>query len=165
MSYGFQSAIVARIVDHALAGDVDLDFYSPTQFGVAVPTTGATDSFVIDADAAYVCYMLNGSVFQPAGTNINAPDLLVDIKNQGSGRYFSFKPMHWVTIIGNAQNPSQLPEPKILAPASNVQTILTNNSGGQYARADLTWVGIKLFMRGNFTLADLSLPVDFNYAR
>jgi hypothetical protein len=165
MSYGVQSAIVQRIIDHALAGDVDIDYYSPTQFGVAVPTTGATDSFVIDGDAAFVVYQLNGSVFQPAGTNIASPDLLVDIKNQGSGRYFSFKPMHWVTMIGTGQNPFQLPEPKILAPTSNVTTTLTNNSGGSFARADLTWVGVKLFMRGNFTLADLSLPIDFAYAR
>lgn len=162
----FQSAMLARIEMHALAGDVDLDYYSPVAFkNVALPTTGANDSIVIDGDAAFVLYEINGAIFQPAGTYIANPDVLVDIRNAGSGRYFSQSPMHWLTIVGTAQNPFELPEPKLLPAQSQIVINLTNNIGAQQAEVNMTWVGIKLFLRGGFTLEDMSLPVDFAYSR
>lgn len=161
-----QSAMLARIEAHALAGDVDIDYFSPVLFkNAALPTTGLSDSVTIDGDAAFVLYCVNGAIEQPAGTFIQFPDILVDVRNAGSGRYFSQSPMHWQTFVGNAQYPFYLPEPKLIAPNSTFTIVLTNNSGGQYAEANMTLVGVKLFMRGGFTLADLSVPVDFAYSR
>jgi len=159
------SAINALIREHVMMGDLAIFDYFPPLFGVALPTTGATASITIDNDASFILYQINGNVSQPAGTNIPFPDILVDIKNQGSGRYFSNNPMHWNTIVGNAQNPYWLPEPLILAGGSNVQIQLTNLNGAQYARVDMTWGGIKIRGTNGFNERDLMTPIDFAYQR
>ena len=161
---GQMSATLSILYEHVLAGDVTIIDFMPVAFGVALPTTGATDAIVIDMDASFVLYYMNGNVSQPAGTNIPAPDILIDIKNQGSGRYFSKSPMHWNSVIGNAQNPFYIPEPFILSGGSNVQITLTNLSGGSFARVDLTWVGVKVRpLRANFDLQNLMTPLDYGY--
>lgn len=165
MNANLDSATVTLLREHVLNGDVVIVDFFPTAFGVSLPTTGATDSITIDMDSSFILYYINGNVSQPAGTNIPFPDILVDIKNQGSGRYFSKQPMHWNTMVGNAQNPFFIPEPYLLAGGSNLQIQLTNLSGGSFARVDMTWIGIKARGQQGFNLSDLSMPIDFAYSR
>lgn len=162
--YG-SGAIDALLSDALLNGDISVINFEPTAFGVALPTTGAVDSIVIDQDATFVLYAITGNVSQPAGTNIPFPDITVDMRNQGSGRYFSKNPMHWNTMVGNAQNPFFMVQPVVLPGSSNIQITLANLSGGNYARVDLTWVGVKArTLRPGFNLLDLLSPVDFAYS-
>ena len=159
------TAVDQILQDAVMNGDITIIEFLPTAFGVALPTTGAQDSITIDMDSSFILYGWNGNVSQPAGTNIPFPDILVDIKNQGSGRYFSKNPMHWNTIIGNAQNTFYMTNPVVLPGGSNLQITLTNLSGGSFARVDITWIGVKARSLNNFDLLQLLSPADFAYTR
>lgn len=168
----FNSAVVQAVMDHAAVGDILIDTFVATFFGsgVSLPTTGATDSFTVQQDAGFLVYYLTGAVFQPVGTVIASPDVFVQVNSQGSGRYLSNNPMHWVSIIGDAKNPLPIPEPKIWMPAAVIQVQLTNTSGGNFAEVSLSMIGTKLFPQKNFQMSDLlrdvasgGLPVAYAY--
>lgn len=159
------SAVDQILQEAVLAGDIVLIDFFPTAFGVAMPTTGVQDSIVIDQDSSFVLYAWNGNVSQPAGTNIPFPDITVDVKNQGSGRYFSKNPMHWNTVVGNGQNTFYFQTPVIIPGGSNLQISLLSPSQTAYARVDFTWIGIKARALNGFDLLQLMAPADFAYTR
>lgn len=153
------SAIQEQLKQMALMQECDLDWFDYNIFGVALPTTGANDSFSISSDSDFLLFQINGSAFQPAGTNIANPDILLDISDDGSERSFSTDPIHWVTIVGNAQNPGTLNEPKLITKKSTITVALTNLSGGAFARVDLAFRGVKIFYTSQFRREDLAAYV------
>lgn len=159
-----QSAVLAQIRAHALAGNIWLQGFEIPLFNTSLPTTGAADSFVVDGDAAFVVYYINGDVFDPITTYIENPNIMINIQNAGSGQYLSRDPMSWVSTIGTAKNPFVIPEPIILPPSSNVAVSLTNQSGQAYDQVNMVWIGAKLKCRPGFTLDDLSAPVAIDFA-
>ena len=159
------SAVDMILREAVLNGDITLIEFMPTAFGVPLPTQGVIDSIVIDQDSSFILYGWNGNISQPAGTNIPFPDVTIDVRNQGSGRYFSKNPMHWNTIMGNSQNTFFFRNPIVIPGASNLQITLSNLSGTGYARVDMTWIGDKARSLNNYDLANLLAPADFAYTR
>ena len=160
------SAVDLILREAVLNGDITLIEFFPTAFGVALPaSTAVIDSIVIDQDASFILYGWAGNISQPAGTNIPFPDVTLDVRNQGSGRYFSKNPMHWNTVMGNAQNVFFFRNPVVIPGASNLQITLTNLTAAGYARVDMTWIGDKARSLNNYDLSNLLAPADFAYTR
>lgn len=155
-----QSALIDQLKVLSRVGLIGQIPYMPTAFGVPLPTTGAGDTVVIDGDAAALIYYLNGSVFQPAGTNIDEPDILLNIQDAGSGRFLSRDPLHWITIVGSALRPFIFPDPWLVMPNSNIAITLTNLSGAPYGRIDLTLVCSKIIARKGFALSLIGQPTE-----
>jgi hypothetical protein len=160
-----QSALMDQLSVLSRCGLIGEIPFMPTAFGVPLPITGAGDTIVIDGDAAALAFYLNGSVFQPAGTEIDEPDILLQIQDAGSGRYLSREPMHWMTVVGTALRPFIFPSPWLTMPNSNIAITLTNLSGAQYGRVDLTLVCSKIFGRRGFNLGEIGQPTEEILAR
>lgn len=166
------SAICAVVQERVLQGLLRTVDYTPTAFdGVALPTSGANDTLVIDSEAAFLCYAVHGAAFSSGPTFAQFPAITVNLRNSGSGRYLSQEPFSWVTMIGNAQYPYYLPEPWFLPATSNLAIALSNFSGSQYANVYMTFIGVKLFPQNGYDISELAAPggqgmpvTNFNYS-
>lgn len=148
--------LVARLTADRLVRTID---YAPTAFGTdALPTTGATGTLIIDGDADFLLYNINGAAFSAAATYVQFPNITINLRNAGSGRYLSQSPMHWVTIVGSAQYPFYLPEPWFLPKTSNLTITLANLSGSQFTNVSMTFVGYKVFPMNGYDMSDFNGP-------
>lgn len=150
-----QSSMVDAIETAKAEGYIRTKWFTYNRTENAVTTSGVTDNFQISNVSDFLLWYVNGSVFQPAGTNIPTPDLLVNLSDSNAGWQFSDFPVHWVQFVGTAQNPFILPDPRLLEMNSTISLQITNQTGGTLAQINLCLSGLQVFYFGGFTRADL----------
>lgn len=153
-----RSAVREALEQQQALGNVKLNFFiAKLQFEAVAPGAfNPAPSFQIANNMDFLLEYVNGSVFQPAGTNIPAPDLTVNLTNNSTGWIFSDNPMTWVELVGTAQNPFILPEPKLIPGNSSVKCNLVNRTAATtFALVDISFVGCQVFTFNGFTIDDL----------
>jgi hypothetical protein len=156
------SAVVDAIETAKAEGYVKTKFFEYNRTENTLATGGGvtpTDNFQISNVSDFLLWYINGSVFQPAGTNIAAPDILVNLQDSNSGWMFSDQPVHWVQTVGTAQNPFILPDPRLLNMNSTIQLFLNNQTGGTLAQVNLCLAGLQVFYYKGFTRDDLPVQL------
>jgi hypothetical protein len=86
--------------------------------------TSAQNNILIEADSAFRVNKLSAQSVN--GGNILASVL---IRDSGSGRQLSNQPVYVRALFGTAENPFILPVPRVFAPRSTIQFVLTNLDG------------------------------------
>jgi len=150
------SAVEAALQEQVAVGNVKLNFFTfNLTFLAAAPGAITPQSFQISNNMNFLLQYITGAVYQPAGTNIPSPDLLVALQDNSSGWLYSDSPVHWLQTVGNAQFPFILPEPKLIPSNASIQCKLTNNSAVTFARVDLCLMGVQVFTYNGFDIYDL----------
>jgi hypothetical protein len=127
-------------------GKVELDPFTYSVNFITLAASVATPGNIpINADSDFVIRYSMISVFQPIGTPIASPDLLITIFDTGSGRNLQDQAQHVTNVMGTAQRPYIWPEPKLVAGSSVLTVTLTNNTAGTFARVDVALGGFKVF--------------------
>ena len=84
----------------------------------------------IQSDSDFVMTYLSASVVVTAtGAIINAPFAFAQITDTGTGKTFFNQQTLVGLAFGNGGNPFFLPAPRVIAPNTNVQFSVTNNTG------------------------------------
>lgn len=153
------SAMVQAIEDAKVEGYVKTKFFTYNRTENTVTVAGVVDNFQISNVSDFLLWYIVGSVFQPAGTNIPSPDILVNLADSNSGWMFSDFPVHWIQTVGTAQNPFILPDPRLLQQNSSISMTLTNQTGGNLAQVNLALSGLQVFYYKGFTRDDLPVQL------
>jgi hypothetical protein len=153
------SAVVDALETARQEGYVKTKWFTYNRTENAVTVSGVTDNFQISNVSDFLLWYINGTVFQPAGTNIPNPDLLLLLTDSNAGWQFSDFSTHWGQIVGTAQNPFILPDPRLLEANSSVQMQITNQTGGTLAQVNLCLSGLQVFYYGGFTRNDLPVQL------
>lgn len=137
---------------------IQLDLFSLTFDWVATLGIGATVTVVqtISADSDFAVYQISGAAYSAAATNVPAPNIVVTIIDQGSGRALQNNPVPWINVVGTAQLPFVLPEAKIFNGNGSIAITLTNLSGVAFTpNLSITLTGVKIFYRSGVTRQSL----------
>lgn len=150
------SAVQDELQHQVALGNVKLNFFTfKLTFINAAPGAVAPQSFQISNNINFLLMYINGTVFDPAGTNIPAPDLMINLSDNSTGWLFSDNPVHWMEIVGNAQNPGILPEPKLIPSNASINCAITNRSATTFDTIDLALIGAQVFTYNGFRIEDL----------
>ena len=152
-----RSALMEALNEEVQAGNIKLNFFVLNRLFLAVaPGTPAPQNFQIPNNLDYLLCYINGAVFQPAGTIIPAPDIDINLTDNSTGWLFSDQVVNWVQIVGTAQEPFILPEPKLIPSNTSININLTNNTAAvTFARVNLAFVGLQVYYLRNFSREDL----------
>ena len=153
------SAMVNAIETARAEGYVKTKFFVYNRTEQTVTTAGVSDNFLISNVSDFLLWYLVGTCYQPAGTNVPNPDFLVQLQDSNTGWMFSDNPVHWGEIIGTAQNPFILPDPRLLEMNSIVNFILTNQMGATQAQVNVGLAGLQIFYYQGFSRADLPVQL------
>lgn len=152
------SAVEDALQAQVAQGNVKLNFFTfNLSFLAAAPGNVLPQIFQISNNMNFLLQYITGAVFQPAGTNIPSPDLLLQLADTSSGWLYSDNPVHWLQTVGNAQFPFILPEPKLIPSNASIQAKITNNSATTFARIDLALMGVQVFTFNGFDIYDLPI--------
>ncbi len=150
-----QTAVTNALQEEAAQGFVKINFFAINRTFLAI-AAGAVPGqvFQIPNNLDYLANYINGVVFEPAGTFIPNPDFLIQLSDNSTGWLFSDQVMHWGQIVGTAERPFILPEPKLIPSNSSIDIALTNNIATVMDRADLALIGAQVFYQGGYTRED-----------
>jgi hypothetical protein len=150
------SAVELALQEEVANGNVKLNFFTfNLTFLAAAPGAVAPQIFQISNNMNFLLQYITGAVFEPAGTNIPSPDLLVQLQDSSSGWLYSDSPVHWLQTVGTAQFPFILPEPKLIPSNASIQLKLTNNTALTFDRIDVCLMGVQVFTYNDFNIYDL----------
>jgi hypothetical protein len=150
------SAVEAQLQEQVALGNVKLNFFTFNLTFLAVATgTPTPQVFQISNNMNFLLQYITGAVFQPAGTVIASPDLLLQLSDVSSGWLYSDNPVHWGQTVGTSQLPFILPEPKLIPSNASIQARITNNGAVTLARIDLALQGVQVFTYNGFDIYDL----------
>lgn len=94
--------------------------------------TGSTDQFVIpiQSDSDFLLTNMSGVLIDPVSHEALSPrDVTVQITDTGSGKTFFSDYTNFSLVFGLAGFPFMVPAPRLIAPNTNIQVSITNNSG------------------------------------
>lgn len=150
-----QTAVTEALQEEARAGYVKLNFFAINRTFLQI-AAGAVpaQSFQIPNNLDFLTSYINGIIFEPAGTFIPNPDFLIQLSDNSTGWLFSDQVMAWGQIVGTAQRPFILPEPKLIPSNSSVDIALTNNIATVFDRCDLALIGAQVFYMRGYTRED-----------
>ncbi len=153
-----RSAVREALEEQVSMGNVKLNFFiAKVQFEtVGAGAFNPAPSFQIANNMDFLLEYINGSTFD-GNTLIAAPDLTINLTNNSTGWIFSDAPMTWVELVGTAQNPFILPEPKLIPGNSTIKVNLVNRSATSFDFVDISFVGCQIFTFNNFTIDDLPI--------
>lgn len=150
------SAVEMALQEQVALGNVKLNFFTFNLTFLAVATgTPPPQVFQVSNNMNFLLQYIVGKVYQPAGTVIPEPDLLLQLSDISSGWLYSDNPLHWGQTVGTAQLPFILPEPKLIPSNASIQARITNNTPTTLARIDLALQGVQVFTFNNFNIYDL----------
>jgi hypothetical protein len=150
------SAVEQELQAQVAAGNIKLNFFTfNLTFLAAAPGTIVPQVFQISNNMNFLLQYIVGKVYQPAGTVIPEPDIVLQLADISSGWLYSDNPIHWGQTVGTAQLPYILPEPKLIPSNASIQAKLTNNTGLTLARIDLALQGVQVFTFNDFNVYDL----------
>lgn len=149
------TAVTNALQEEAAQGFVKLNFFAINRTFLAV-AAGAVpaQTFQIPNNLDFLCSYINGCCYEPAGTFIPNPDFLIQLSDNSTGWLFSDQVMHWEQLVGTAQRPFILPEPKLIPSNSSVDIALTNNIATVFDRLDLALIGAQVFYQGGYSRED-----------
>ena len=150
-----QSALTAGLQEEAAQGYVKLNFFVFNRTFLAI-AAGAVPAqvFQISNNLDFLLYYINGVIFEPAGTFIPNPDFLIQLTDNSTGWLFSDQVMHWGQLVGTAERPFILPEPKLIPSNSSVDIALTNNIATVFDRLDLGLIGSQVKYLAGYERSD-----------
>lgn len=152
------SAVEAALQDQVALGNVKLNFFTfNLTFLQAAPGAVTPQNFQISNNMNFLLQYISGAVFEPAGTNIATPDLLIALQDNSSGWLYSDSPLHWMQTVGDAKFPFILPEPKLIPSNASIQCKLTNNTALTIDRIDVCLQGVQVFTSNGFDIYDLPI--------
>lgn len=123
------------------------DFFAYTfEFLPIAATTTATTTVAIQSDSHFCVEFITGLSTSTDNTTTieTTPAMLVLLTDSGSGRQFMDRPVHWLNMIGTAQNPAVLPFPKIIDAGSTV-TLQLQSFEAAARNVRVTMIGFKVF--------------------
>lgn len=127
--------------------------YAPTTdfLPLAAATTAARE-VLIQADSAFLILDITGTVTDAATDLVvqATPPLLIQLRDEGSGRNMFSRARHWLDVVGTAQLPKYLDYPKILKPRTTFTVTIQNLSGAAGFNIRPTFHGFKLFAGEGF---------------
>lgn len=152
---GFGSSPIEIMAQEAmLRGEVFCDFFvysASWQDGTAtdLAASGTTDvQTQINADSDFVVQMLNFVAWTALDTELDDPDYLLTIIIAGSGRQLMNQAQPILNLAGSYSNdhvPSSMSFPKLIPANTTVTSTLTNRTTTANNRADLSFIGFKVF--------------------
>lgn len=147
-----ETALTRALQEEAAQGLVKLNFFvlNRTFLQVAVGAV-PPQVFQIPNNLDYLINYINGVVFEPAATFIPNPDLLINLADTSTGWLFMDQVMHWGQIVGTAQRPFVLPEPKLVPSNSAIDCNLTNNQAVVIDRIDLALLGSQVIYQAGYS--------------
>lgn len=151
-----ETALVSGLQDAAAQGYVNMNFFALNRFFAAVaPGVVPPQNFQVPNNLDYLLYYINGNVNEPAGTFIPNPDFDINLSDNSTGWLFSDQAVHWGQIVGTAERPFILPEPKLIPSNSSVDINLTNNTAGTtFARLNIGFFGVQVRYNRGFNRED-----------
>lgn len=141
-----------RLYQAALAKKVVLDHFTYTATWNPLGASATTPVTIpISADSDFVWMETTGVAYTGVNVLDPAPDLLLMFTDTGSGRNLQDNAIHWMNIVGNAQWPYVLPEPKLLIGNGGLMITAINNVAIAVGRLDIALIGVKVFYLNGYT--------------
>lgn len=146
-NYPGESAVMRQLQEDAAQGAVKLNFFSfDRTFLAAAPGAVPPQNFQISNNIDFLICYINGTVTNPIGTNIAIPDITIQLADNSTGWLFSDQAMHWNNVVGTAQRPFILPEPKLVPSNASIDIQLNNlTAATTFARIDIGIFGAQVF--------------------
>lgn len=107
----------------------------------------AVQQVSIQGDSNFELTALTGDVRDADSDEavIAQPAILINLRDQGAGRYVFDRAQIWDNIIGTAERPFVLPMPKMFTANSVLSVECTNNIAGVTKRVRIALIGYKHF--------------------
>lgn len=136
----------------SLAGAIEtFPFSYSANFPIAVLVAGANIPLPvgIDNDSDFVVRQSMYSAWTAAGVLAPAPDLLVSLFDNASGRNWQNQPQHVINVLGTGQLPYLWPEAALLKGGATF-TVTINNIDAVAMRVYVTFSGIKICSKSGY---------------
>lgn len=128
-----------------------LQFAYVVEFLPATLSVVTTANLQISSDSDFALYYMTATVFDVTNATQNStPSFLVDIKDQGSGRFWNSAPVQIQNWFGNyntlgGAGPFIYIKPQILGGGSTLTIAVTNNTATSF-NIRMAFHGLKLFV-------------------
>lgn len=127
----------------------DVFFYVLPTFAALAPAGNATQSVNIQADSAFECVAIAFHADIAAAAFLYntrpIPNVTLILQDTGSGRNLMNGAVPLSALVGVAEHPGYLPQPKTFNPNATIQATLTNFDAAVTYNIRLTLIGRKIF--------------------